>query len=235
MTGFVLRYLWAVSHHFSHTTFVFVALTTFGLWAVLVVPEGVGAPFVPLLLCQMFAASSGFRQSADLGELDALLVDGPSRPQIACLHWLASAGPGILAWVVVGGAERVSLGPQAVGLRSSSVIGLLLVSTVAWAATLLTARLMGGVGWVMMLALVAMSPSGVAWLETVFEPTLEDGLAGLVSSTLAVIVCPFFFLVPMASVTATHPAVLASSGTVAATAFGAGVVWMFRRDYRGVP
>ena len=235
MTRFVLCYFWTVSHHFSYATIVLMALATFGLWAVLVVPEGVGAPFVPLLLCQMFAASSGFRQSADLGELDALLVDGPSRPLVACLHWLASAGPGIVAWAVVGSAERVSLGPEAVGLRLSSVVGLLLVSTVAWASTLLTARLLGGVGWVMMLVLVAMSPRGLAWLQTAFEPPVEAGVAGLASSTLAFIVCPFFFLVPMASVTAAHPAVLAGAGMVAVAAFGAGVVWVSRRDYCGAP
>ena len=59
MTGFVFRYLWCVSPHFSHATTIAVVLVCFGLWTLSAMPQDVGAPYLPILFCQLFAASSG--------------------------------------------------------------------------------------------------------------------------------------------------------------------------------
>ena len=98
MTMFVVRYFWGVSPHFSHTAVVFFGLACFGVWAVTTLPNDVGAAYVPILFCQLFGASSGFRPAADEGRFDALLVSGggdtASRSRTGCFLLAPGYSPG---------------------------------------------------------------------------------------------------------------------------------------------
>ena len=233
MTMFIVRYFWGVSPHFSHTAVVFFGLACFGVWAVTTLPNDVGAAYVPILFCQLFGASSGFRPAADEGRFDALLVSGVGRHRIAVTHWVLSAGPGILAWAVVYEAEVGTLGPAvAVGLRPQSIAGLLLVSGVAWAATLPTARFAGGVVWVRATGLLVVSPDGVSWIRGVLTTTPVGGVQTL-SAVVALGLCPFLLLVPAIDGVSADPRVVASIGSIALGATVCGVWWVVARDYPG--
>ena len=145
MTVFTVRLLWAVLPHFRQSAVVLVLAAAFGVWTVWVVPRDVGAPYALLFFCQLFAASSGFRPAANAGHFDGALVKGATRQQLALCHWALSSGPGCVAWLVVSAIEVSSLGHRAaMGGDPTSVAGLMVISNVAWVATLPTSRFFGG-------------------------------------------------------------------------------------------
>src|ERR1051325_657211 len=59
----------------------------------------------PVLLVQLFVASSGFRFAARRGYYDLLLTSGTPRWQIAIAHCLVSIFPGIVSWLCIGALE----------------------------------------------------------------------------------------------------------------------------------
>ena len=50
------------------------SVAVFGVWTATAFPGDAGAPYLLLLFCQLFAASSGFRSSAESGHFDLLLL-----------------------------------------------------------------------------------------------------------------------------------------------------------------
>ena len=233
MSLFIIRYLWTVSHHFGYSVAGFVLLGAFAIWALDAMPADRGAPFVPIMLLQMFAASSGFRQAADEGRFDVLLTSGPSRIRIVITHALVSVGPGIGCWLSIGLLERGWHGDDAVGLGGGPLVGMLLVSTLSWAVAAPTARLAGGLTWLVALVAVAASPDGLIWLGAVCAETSSLGVGDLATHVAAFVLCPFLFLVPQAATPASDPRLLtAVSALGVGAALGAGW-WMSWRDYRG--
>src|SRR5262249_9151902 len=59
----------------------------------------------PVLLLQLFVASSGFRFAARRGYYDLLLTSSTPRWQIALAHCLVSSLPGIVSWLCIGALE----------------------------------------------------------------------------------------------------------------------------------
>src|SRR5262244_3346069 len=59
----------------------------------------------PVLLLQLFVASSGFTFAARRGYYDLLLTSRTPRWQIAIAHCLVSILPGIVSWMCVGAVE----------------------------------------------------------------------------------------------------------------------------------
>ena len=233
MTMLVVRYLWSVFPHFSSVAVGASGLALFGGWAVKVMPGDFGAAYVPLLFGQLFGASCGFRQAADSGYLDRILVSGARRVAIGAVHLALSAGPGLLAWVAVYGAELYVLGrADAVGLRPQYVLSLVLVSSVAWAISLPSGRFVGGVVWIGAIALVASYPNGLAWLAEAVSAVPDTG-EDIAAATAAMILCPFLFLVPSLEYVSGNAWVFGVTMAVAATAVSAGVCWIVRRDFPG--
>lgn len=230
---FVGRYLWSVSPHFTSSTVLAGCLALFGVWAVKVLPEDVGAAYIPILFGQLFVASSGFRQAADAGHLDALFVSGADRILIGTVHFALSAGPGILAWLTVYGAELHTLGADgAIGLRYHYVVALLLVSSVAWAVTLPTVRFAGGVLWVVAAGLIAVSPEGLVWLGAVVSEA-PDGVFDTAAAVAALVLCPFLLLVPFLDHVSGDVWVLRTLTVMSVAVVTAGVSWVVSRDYAG--
>src|SRR5687767_11207779 len=62
---------------------------------------------VPLLLLQVFAASSGFMVPARRGHYDLLLTGGYSRMHVAAVHWVVSVLPGVVVWLAVAALDLV--------------------------------------------------------------------------------------------------------------------------------
>ena len=230
---FILCYLWTVTHHFAYAVAGFVFLGVFAVWALKAMPADPGAPFVPLMLLQMFAASSGFRQAADEGRFDVLLTSGPSRVRVVIGHALLSVGPGVVCWLTIGLLERLWQGDGAIGLRGGPLVGLLLVSGLAWAVAAPTGRLAGGLVWLLTLAAVVASPRGFAWFEQVFTPSSSSGLGATATEVAVFLVCPFLFLVPQAANAAADPWLLIGVSMFAVSGAVGTAWWMIGRDYRG--
>ena len=221
------------SAHFANTAVVAGGLALFGVWVIRTMPEDVGAAYLPLLFGQFFGASSGFRQVADAGYFDGLLVSGATRGAIGATHLALSSAPGLAAWFVVYGAEVHMLGLEgATGLRMQYVVAVLLVSSVAWAVALPTGRFVGGLLWVGAEGLVVVNPDGVAWLAgAVSQP--PAGTVEVMTAAAAMILCPVLFLVPSLTHVSGNPWVLGLAMGVTCGAAGAGMSWISRRDYRG--
>jgi hypothetical protein len=232
MTWFTFRFLWVVIPHFRQSALVMAACATFGVWTVRVMPGDVGAPYVVLLFCQLFTASSEFRLPADSGHLDPLLVKGALRHRLALSHWALSGGPGWMAWFVVAVAEAWSIGVgEAVGWRLTSFSSILIVSSLAWAATLPATRFLGGAIWVLTMGLLALSADGLLWVQRVLEGPQATTLEGTLSGVVLAIAIPFVLLVPAARTTVGQPAVLASIIGLSGLAVAMGVHWITARDF----
>lgn len=233
MTAFVARYLWVVSSHFGNAAAIAGGLALFGIWVVRTMPQDLGAGYIPILFGQLFAASSGFRQEADIGHFDALVASGVGRARIGLMHLALSAGPGVLAWGLVYGVEAHTVGyDHAVGSRPAAWVALGVVSSVAWAVTLPAGRYTGGVLWVVGLGLTALSPGGIAWLSEAVA-RVPIGMSDTLGAAGAMMVCPVLLLVPPLSQVSGDVGVLSLLVGLSVAAGGAGFVWIGGRDFPG--
>jgi hypothetical protein len=143
----------------------------------------------PVLLLQMFAASSGFQVPARRGHYDLLLTSGTPRWQIASAHCVASIVPGIASWLCVGMLElAASHGAHAAFAAAGTCRAFLLVSLVAWATATPMPRGTAAVGWLLIVTIppLARVASPVQLLGT--HP--NGPLAAKLLSVLAIAMIP---------------------------------------------
>ncbi len=174
---------------------------------------GPGEALAPVLLLHTLAASSGFAVPAARGHYDLLLTGGESRLRIGLAHWAASIAPGVSAWLGVAAVEGfVNGGFPHVSLASGTVVAVLLMSTLAWGATVPWPRMTGGILWL----LVAVLAHAVTWEASpvwrAFLPLARP--ASLIGANLA-----------GSDVPGVIPAVL-----VATVAVSGGLLWIQRTD-----
>lgn len=135
-------------------TFLVVVIT--GTLVIVHDPARASGAMVPVLLLQLFAASSGFEVPARRGHYDLLLTSGHGRVWMALVHWGTSIAYGIAAWLVLVVVERVAGGGAKTTLLASGTWAAMgLVSTLPWAITLRLPRFSGGIGWLLALAISA--------------------------------------------------------------------------------
>ena len=119
-------------------------------------PGRASGALAPVLLLQLFAASSGFAVPARRGHYDLLLTRGGSRVRAAVAHWVMSIAPGVASWLAVAAVERVaSQGSSGALVASGTWAAVFLVSTLPWAFTVALPRFSGGIGWLLVLVTVA--------------------------------------------------------------------------------
>ena len=117
-------------------------------------PSAATEALTPVLLLQLFAASSGFQIPARRGYYDLLLTSGTPRWQIALAHWLASVMPGITSWICVGMLELAgSHGGRMAFATGGTCIAFFLVSTIAWATATSISRAPAAVGWLLVMTI----------------------------------------------------------------------------------
>lgn len=115
----------------------------------------------PLLVFQIFAASSGFGLAMRRGHYDLLLSRGIGVTEVMLAHWLASIAPGAGAWLAVAALERLVSTGQPAALTSGSVLAFLLASSLPWALTTSLPRFAAAIGWLVLLVTsLAVVPSG---------------------------------------------------------------------------
>lgn len=99
----------------------------------------------PLLLLQLFAASSGFLIPARRGHYDLLLTSGGGRLAIGMAHWTMSVFPGALAWLALAATEHAAGGRTLV--MSGTLVAVGLTSTLPWSLSIPLSRMSGAVVW----------------------------------------------------------------------------------------
>jgi hypothetical protein len=115
----------------------------------------------PLLVLQIFAASSGFGLAMRRGHYDLVLSRGIGVSGLMTAHWLASIAPGLGAWLAVALIERFVASDHRAALTSGSVLAFLLASSLPWALTTPLPRFAAAIGWLVLLVTsLAVVPSG---------------------------------------------------------------------------
>ena len=112
----------------------------------------------PILLLQLFVASSGFRFAARRGYYDLLLTSGTARWQIAIAHCLVSILPGIVSWVCIGALEMaVNRGGRWVSIAPGTSAAFIGASLVAWSVAVFSSRTATTVMWLLVLTIPAIA------------------------------------------------------------------------------
>jgi len=144
----------------------------------------------PVLVLQIFAASSGFGLALRRGHYDLVLSRGVGLPGVMMAHWLASAAPGAGAWLAVGAIERMVSTSPPVAFASGSLVSFLLASTLPWALTTPLPRFGAAIGWLMLLVTsLAMAPAAQLRLVEALRAPHPSALGAL-----AVVVYPMGLL-----------------------------------------
>ena len=154
----------------------FVVLTVAGAMIIGLVGDGDGTAVEPILVLQVFSASTGFAAPARRGYFDLLLARGHSRVRIAVLQWLIAILPGLVGWAALTLTWSLSQRADNPLLQSGTVIAFVMASTIPWAANIGLPRFAGGIGWLLLVCL--MNAGGVIWPDSVQDVLFPAALVG---------------------------------------------------------
>ncbi len=151
-----LRFFRIVPTQPTLIVWTFVAIVIVGVTTILRESSRSEGAMVPVLLLQLFAASSGFEVPARRGHYDLLLTSGQRRIWMALAHWATSSAPGVMAWLTLAGVEvAATAGADTRLLTTGTFAAMGLVSTLPWAITVRLPRFSGGIGWLLALSISA--------------------------------------------------------------------------------
>jgi hypothetical protein len=137
-------------------TGTFAVLTLAAAIAIIGDLQAADGALVPVLLLQVFAASSGFTLPARRGHYDLLFTRANSRTSIALMHWASSIGTGITSWLTLAMLEFVvSAGTRTTLLASGTCAAVVLVSTLPWAIGVALPRFSAAIGWLLLVVTTA--------------------------------------------------------------------------------
>ena len=112
----------------------------------------------PVLLLQLFVASSGFRFAARRGYYDLLLTSSTPRWQIALAHCLVSILPGVISWVCIGALEAgASRGLGWVWFAPGTCAAFVGTSLLAWSVAAFSSRTATTIVWLLVLTIPALA------------------------------------------------------------------------------
>lgn len=221
-----LAYFWAVQSRRRYFIVAFAVVVVMGLIIELVNQGASDFSAVMILIIQTFAVSTGFTAHASRGFYDPVLIQGRSRVTAASTHFLAAAGPGVLAWFFVGVIEALRAGSvHVIAFRASTVVALFLVSSVAWAVSLRLPPYAGGGVWIIIGISFFVSGRFLSWLA----PLTRDPQWALDNPGHALFVGLLFpILMPGSSF---PPTSLAALGAIATLAIVGGIFFIRRHDF----
>jgi hypothetical protein len=111
-------------------------------------PDDLRGPYVVLLLCQSFAASTGYATRARRGHFDQILAGRSTRVQFALAHAGLSILFGATTWLTVSLFESVGSGGHwPLGLTVKALAAFAYISAMAWAVSVPFSRYAAGVVW----------------------------------------------------------------------------------------
>jgi hypothetical protein len=149
-----LRFFRVVPTQPALIVWTFGVVVAVGVIAIVRDPSRSEGAMVPVLLLQLFAASSGFEVPARRGHYDLLLTSGHHRIPMALVHWATSIAPGAMAWLSLAAVELIARGgADTLLLTTGTGAAMVLVSTLPWAITVRLPRFSGGIGWLLALTI----------------------------------------------------------------------------------
>jgi hypothetical protein len=185
--------------------------------------EGFDNALALVLLTQLLAASTGYRDRLIRGHFDALLAGRDRRHTVAFAHAGLSMLPGLALWLAFGVASH-AVGRPSLALTSGGLLAFTYASSLVWVVSLWLGRNTGGVLW--LAALFALAFAGkITVLKDTYRTVSADWIVTLKSAGAALVV-PIAMLGNGGYVEPTVRA-LVSLGIMAALAAGVWtIVWL---------
>jgi len=139
--------------------FTMVALVAWAGYLTVTAPDDFRGPYIVLMLCQAFAASTGYATRARRGHFDQLLAGRRSRVRFAVTHVSLSTLIGAAAWLVVCLLDAIGAGGHwPLGLTPGALSSFVYLSLLAWAMSVPFSRYSAGVLW--LIVAIALAASG---------------------------------------------------------------------------
>src|SRR6516225_6650498 len=141
---------------------IVVAIVVVVVWAgylTVTAPDDFRGPYIVLMLCQAFAASTGYATRARRGHFDQVLAGRRTRIRFALTHVFISTLLGAAAWVVVSVLDAIGGGGHwPAGLTPRALASFVYLSSLAWALSVPFSRYAAGVLWLILA--IALAASG---------------------------------------------------------------------------
>ena len=177
-------------------------------------------------LLQLFACSTGFVRHATRGHYDPILLARLDRRRVAFAHFFVASAPGVGAWIAAGAVQTIAArSPVVPAFRPAGWVGLLLVSSIPWAASIRGARCVAGALWLTLTASLAISGKLLVPLALLHS---QPGWAG--QHPIRALALGLAFPVVLPSLD-WPPAVLTGFASVAIAALIAGVETVARAEF----
>ncbi len=145
-----VAFFWRVTPGRMSLQVVLLLLPIFAAGSEIHLPGTSEGALLTLLLIQMLSVSTGFTSHASRGYYDPPLALC-SRGRIAAAHFLASALPGIGAWLAIGVVQVLAGdGGSALAFQPAGVAAIALVSILPWAVSVRFGPMSGGVAWLVL-------------------------------------------------------------------------------------
>jgi hypothetical protein len=175
---YLVRFFHVVPPVPSMMTGTFVVLTFASAGAIVTDAGAATGAVVPVLVLQVFAASSGFALPARRGHYDLLFTRSNNRTSIAIAHWARSISAGIASWLTLALLELVvSGGTSAALLASGTCVAIFVISTLPWATGVALPRFSSGIGWLLMAVTLSTTFSSSVMSEWTASSTRIEELA----------------------------------------------------------
>lgn len=185
-------------------------------------PDDFRGPYIVLMLCQAFAASTGYATRARRGHFDQVLAGRRSRVRFALTHISISTLLGAAAWFLVTVLDAIGGGGHwPVGLTPRALASFVYVSSLAWALSVPLSRYSAGVLW--LIVAIALAGSGRLLALRNTYALAPDTWVGVWRAAGAALVFPPLIV---GELTGPPPALIALLLIAAVVAVGVGVAFI---------
>jgi hypothetical protein len=181
-----LRFFWEVLHPGPAVMAALASLLAFATYLATTGEEGFDNALGLVLVAQLLAASTGYRDALVRGRFDGLLAGRERRVGVAFAHAALSMLPGLALWLAFGAASRAAIGQRSFAFTSGGMLAFADASVIVWVVSLWLGRHTGGVLWLVTLLLLA-AGSQVRELRFTYNTVSEDWFVRLKSAAAAVV------------------------------------------------
>lgn len=150
-----LRFFWAILRPRRAAVAALVTLLIYTTYLATMSAEGFDEALALILLAQMLAASTGYRDRLVRGHFDGILAGRRSRVPLALAHAGLSLVPGLVLWLTFGVAQHFLTAQRSMSLTGGGLAAFVYASTVVWVVSLWLGRNTGGVLWLATLFVLA--------------------------------------------------------------------------------
>jgi hypothetical protein len=219
-----LRFLWEVLRPTRALVAVLAVVLALAVYTASTGDEGFDNALLLVLVAQLLAASTGYRDRLVRGHFDGLLAGRQRRAGVAFAHAGLSMLPGFALWFAFG-AAGIAIGGPSFAFTSGGMLAVADASVIAWLVSLWLGKHTGGVLWIVGLFLLA-AGGKVHELRFAYSTVSVDWVTRLKSAGAAVIVPPVMY----ANGGYVDPPVRVLVGCAIVAAFAAGVATIARLD-----